>query len=320
MSTTERDRVVVKTRFRSSRLIHVPLQVDEFLFDPIPCPDDHTEAILKFEFLRKPTNSPELDALDRNIASEAESRMWLSFLSLVAATNVTFQGTIADNQNASASRLQYGFSKEPPIEPDLLRSWYEKLARLRGRDRARFVNSARAFQAAVSQMDSNPTVSFFLSVVAIECLSNYFVNAKGSRQRFVEFVSTYLEASLSDEKNDLEKFKHRLDTAYRIRNAFVHRGQTIPPAVAMADKFGLPSAIYYDNGVQRRAPGLVWLQKIVRASLLGFLSSRAQGGESSRKPVFRTLARRTGFIRLKLKKGFSVRKGDPITVSMLELD
>ena len=124
---------------------------------------------------------------------------------------------------------------------------------------------------------------------------------------------------VSAEKSDQVKFEQRLDTAYRIRNSFVHSGQSMPNAVAIADRRNVPSAIYDDRGTRRRAPGLIWLQKIVRATLLGFLSTVTQEHPSKpRKPVFRSLAKRANIIRL-VAAG-PIQKGEPITWDKLMLD
>jgi len=311
--------VSVKARFRSSRLFHAPAQIDEFLFEPIPSSGENTEGILRHEFFHRTGNVPELDKLTVNSIGQTESQMWLAFLSLIAASNVTFQGALINDEDSGSQRLKYSFAQQPPIDFGLVQQYYERLAQIQGRNRLRFINSARSYQSAVSQMDSNPTVSYFLFVVAIECLSNFVIDAGGNRQKFIRFIDKYLDSSLSAEKSDQAKFEQRLDAAYRIRNAFVHRGQSIPNAVAIADRASVPSAIYYDRGIRRRAPGLIWLQKIVRATLLGFLSTITQEHPSKpRKPVFRSLAKRANIIRL--QAAAPIQKGEPITLDKLVLD
>jgi hypothetical protein len=311
--------VFVKARFRSSRFFSAPAQIDEFLFDPIPSRGENTEGILRYGFFHATGSAPELDKLAANSIGQTESQMWLAFFSLSAASNIAFRGALINDEDSGSQRLKYSFARQPPIDFALVQQHYERLAQIQGRNRLRFINSARSYQSAVSQMDSNPTVSFFLFVVAIECLSNFVIDAGSSRKKFIRFIDRYLDSSLSAEKSDQAKFEERLDVAYRIRNAFVHRGQSIPNAVAIADRANVPSAIYYDRGTRRRAPGLIWLQKIVRATLLGFLWTVTQEHPSNpRKPVFRSLAKRANIIRV--VAAAPLQKGDPITLDKLMLD
>jgi len=60
--------------------------------------------------------------------------------------------------------------------------------------------STKAYRAGVSLMDANPSVSYFLFVVAIEYLSNYVQKGSGNRERFVQFVVKYLDPALNAEK------------------------------------------------------------------------------------------------------------------------
>lgn len=317
-------RAYVKTRFISSRAFPFPLatvEIDDFQIDPIPSGNREQEAIFRFEFFHRTRPPLDLEKMQLANIGEIESRMWLALLSLIGESNVRFQGTSVNGESTSAQRLKYRFSQQPPIDFSVVEHYYEMLAQLRGRDRERFVNSARIYQSAVSLMDSNPSLSFFLFVVTVECLSNYVEKTGKSREKFVRFIAKYLHASMSREKSDLFKFEHRLDTAYRIRNSFVHAGQDMPGTVWLADRLDLPSVIYLVQGKERRAPGLIWLEKIVRSSLLGFLEARVQERQNKpKKPVFRTLANRANVLHLKKKKGIAIQKGQPITADMLELD
>lgn len=324
-SLASTSRAVVKTRFGSSRILPPPgtySQIDGFDIEPVPSENGKQEAILGFDFLHRTVgNVTDFDKIQLASIGETESRMWLAFLSLVTASNLEFQGAMVNGESTSAQRLRYRFPEQPPINFTQVADYHEKLAQLRGRDRIRFINSARAYQSAVSLMDLNPTLSFFVFIVAVECLSYYLGTGRKLRERFVNFIEKYIHPSVSAEKLDLMKFRHRLDTAYRIRNSFVHRGESLPGTVYLADRLNLPSVIYYVRGKERRAPGLVWLEKIVRMCLLGFLEERTRERLCKpKKPVFRNLARRAGAERLKKKKGISIEKGQPVTREMLELD
>jgi hypothetical protein len=254
--------------------------------------------------------------------AEAESQMWLAFIGFTGRSNIRYRGTLVDGQDTRIGRLRYSYQETPPIDFSRVSQIYDKLAQLRKNDRSRYVNAIQAFQTAVALLDSNPTLSFFLSVVAIECLSNYvnLPGAKGPRDRFVKFVSKYIHTEMSSEKSDLVKFEQTLDTAYRIRSSFVHGGQRLPNPVRLADAFGVRAVTYPDRGKKRLAPSLIYLHKIVGATLEGFLEARIHEKPNKlRKPVFRPLARKILVGKLTLKQGISIKKGEPVTRDMLDV-
>jgi len=323
-------KVTVKARFSSSRAFAVPetpmntLEIDEFRIAPLPSDEEEQEAILNYDFRRRYNDQTPYAQIELAQCGMGEPRMWLAFLALVGASNVRLHGVSVNGELTSARRLRYLFSNQPPIDFSMIEGYYDKLGQLSQKDRLRFVNSARAYQSAVSLMDSNPAVSFFLLVVAIECLSNYVmghVRGEKNRHRFIRFIETYLPPTLSKEKDDLAKFRNRLETAYKIRSSYVHSGQSLPPVVYLADKLGRPSVLYEERRKEWRAPGLLWLQKVVRATLLSFLDARTlEKPRKIRKPVFRNLARSEAVMRMRLKEGSSVTKYQPIGSGMLRLD
>jgi hypothetical protein len=221
----------VVARFSSSRAFSSPdtptpnFQFDEFRIDPLPSEGNRQHAILSYEFKHTPKAGSPFAQIDLAQASESEARIFLASLSVVSASDISFHGALVNGESTVARRQACRLASLPPVNFDDVKSYYDKLAQLRLKDRGRLVNSARAFQSALSLLDSNPTVSFFMLVVAVECLSNYVLPSlkkESKRERFVRFVETYLHQSLSSEKSDISKFRSRLDTAYRMRNAFVH--------------------------------------------------------------------------------------------------
>jgi len=315
----------VLTRFTSSRSLGQqgslvsPLEIDGIHIESIPGDNREQTAILRFRLHHKSTSDLERTQLAGT--AEAESQMWLAFIGFAGRSNIRYRGTLVDGQDTRIGRLRYSYQETPPINFSRASQIYDKLAQLRKNDRSRFVNAIQAFQSAVALLDSNPTLSFFLSVVAIECLSNcvHLPGAKGSRERFVKFISKYLPTEISSEKSDLAKFEQTLDTAYRIRSSFVHSGQQLPNHVRVADALNVRAVTYPHRGERRRAPSLIWLHKIVGATLEGFLEARIlEKPNKPRKPVFRRLARKTLVGRLILRQGFSVKKGEPVTRDMID--
>jgi hypothetical protein len=321
-------KISVVARFSSSRAFSTPdttvpnFQFDEFRVDPLPSEGNRQDAILSYEFKHTPKAGSPFEKIDLAQTSEGEARIFLASLSVVAASDISFHGALVNGESTLARGQAYRLASLPPVNFDDVKSYYDKLAQLRLKDRGRFVNSARAFQSALSLLDSNPTVSFFMLVVAIECLSNYVLpplKNESKRERFVRFVETYLHQSLGSEKSDISKFRSRLDTAYRMRNAFVHGGQLLHPAVYFADRLARPSVLYFERKQGRRAPGLLWLEKIVRGALLGFLEARVKEVPNKpRRPLFRNLPGRLPIARFRVR--VSVKKGQPMTADMLDLD
>jgi hypothetical protein len=327
-AASKQPKISVVARFSSSRAFSSPdtptpnFQFDEFRIDPLPSDGNRQDAILSYEFKHTPKAGSPFAKIDLAQSSESEARIFLAALSVVSASDISFHGALVNGESTIARRQAYRLASFPRVNFEDVKSYYDKLAQLRLKDRARFVNSARAFQSALSLLDSNPTVSFFMLVVAIECLSNYVLpplKKESKRERFVRFVETYLHQSLSTEKSDISKFRSRLDTAYRMRNAFVHGGQLLHPAVYFADRLVRPSVLYFERKQERRAPGLLWLEKIVRAALLGFLEARVQEiPNKPRRPLFRNLPGRLPIARLRVK--VSVQRGQAVTADMLDLD
>jgi hypothetical protein len=167
-------------------------------------------------------------------------------------------------------------------------------------------------------------VSFFLLVVAIECLSNSiivlesdvpwneyqtfygpkFKSIKNS-VKFVEFICRYLPPEVLKEEGDVNLLRRRLLSAYHIRNGFVHNGEDLPRPVAMADLLGRRSIAYVavrKEGKEReiRGPALLWLEKIVVSALKGYLR-RESGKKQRTTSVFREQARETGIYKIKFR-------------------
>jgi len=296
-----------------------PVEIDDIHIESIPSDNRVQSATLRFKLYHKSTS--DLERAQLAGIAEAESEMWLAFIGFAGRSNIRYRGTLVNGQDTRIGRLRYSYLETPPIDFSRVSQIYDMLAQLRRNDRSRFVNAIQAFQSAVALLDSNPTLSFFLSVVAIECLSNYvdLVGVKGPREKFVKFVSKYLHPEMSLEKSDLTKFEQTLDTAYRIRSSFAHSGQHLPNPVRLADALNVRAVTYPDRGKKRRAPSLIWLHKIAGATLEGFLEARIlERPNKPRKPIFRPLARKTHVARLTKRQGISIKKGELVTRDMID--
>lgn len=323
LTTKKRKEYEVKIRFSSSKSISSStfVQFNDFKIEKIPSTTKVQQFILKYKFIRMVNQENELEKFWLMKTVETEARMLLSFLSLVGRSKIEFKGATVNGVSTDVRRFEYIYPDEPPINITDLQKYYEKLSQIPNKDKKRFVNALRTYEAAIALMKPYPTVSFFLFVATVECLSNFKINKGRSGEKFVQFITNYLHPQLGYEKEELEKFQERLRTAYLIRNWFVHRGENVPQTVFLADMLQKKSAVYFLRKKELRAPGLVWLEKIVGGCLLGFLeSAELKTSDKKKKPVFRTLAKKEGTIYLKKKKGIAIEKGQPITVNMLELD
>jgi hypothetical protein len=323
----------VKVKFKSSNFVPDntgTVTIGEYAIEQVPS-TDNSEAILTFKVTAE---DPFLKNM-LHIQSRLETEYFLSFLSLVSLSNCEFQAGLLGLKNVFSYGMKYTLARKP-FNFDVASEFYQKLRTLPKEDKRRFVNACKRYRQAISIYDKEPVVSFFLLVVAIECLSNslpigekdvdwgVYERFYGSRSRkykipnsvkFVEFISKYLPGSVLDEEGDIELFKKRLLSAYMIRNWFVHNGEDLPGPVTVADRLKKRSLVYKvvrnHKEYEIRAPALIYLERIVVNALMGFLNS--ESGKCTSAPVFSDQAKESGAYAVKLREGHpSIQKGQAI--------
>jgi hypothetical protein len=328
----------VRIRFKSSNIIPDntgTVTVGEYSIEQMPSADN-SEAIVTFKVAaEEPVFRDFL-----HIEARLEAEYFLSFLSLASQSNCEFQAGLLRLENPFSYGMKYTLSRKP-FNFDVVRELYGKLCTLATKDKRRFVSACKRYRQAISIYDREPVVSSFLLVVAVECLSNSMslreedvvwnvyerFHGSGFKKRmrpsvkFVEFICKYLPLTVLDDEGDIELFKRRLLSAYWIRNQFVHHGEDLPHPVTIADHLKKRSLVYRvvkdHKEYEIRAPALLWLERIVVNTLLGFLAGKSEKGESA--PAFRDQAKESRKYSIKLREGHpSIQKGQAIDPELAE--
>lgn len=179
-----------------------------------------------------------------------------------------------------------------------------------------FLRSCNAYRTALSLIDSNPTLSFFLLVTAIEAVSNKVIGSDEVSKNFRSFILRYLPNSFKEDLED-EKLVHLLiKQAYDMRCAFTHGGIGISIATLSADDLKRKYVKHFIKGNEVYSPSLRWFESVVRAVLIEFLRPQpAIDGEESKLPM---LAMEQQVINVKVKR--PVKPGRLITTKDVDLD
>lgn len=224
-----------------------------------------------------------------------EARYVLAALSLLLRTQVKFHSMRTNNVNVT---IETGIPKRflgRLAIPQDFHELYEKLCSLENEILKCYLRSARIYQTAISLTREDPTLSFFLLTVAIECLSNNVIKKGSHQERFEAFIREYLPSEFEDERQHLNFLKQ----AYKVRSLFTHRGRDISTASSLADRAEIPAVKHFVKGKEVITPGLLWFERIVQGVLVNFL--RRQKIRKTQKNLSE-LARERGIIYLKTKK------------------
>lgn len=241
---------------------------------------------------------------------EEEARYVLATLSLLLRTQMKFHSMRTNNVNVT---IETGIPKHflgKLTIPQDFQELYEKLCSLETEVLKCYLRSARIYQTAISLIREDPTLSFFLLTVAIECLSNNVIKKGSHQERFEAFIREYLPSELEDESQHM----NFLGQAYKVRSLFTHRGMDISTASSLADRAEIPAVKHFVKGKEVITPGLLWFERIVQGVLVNFL--RCQKIRKTQKNLSE-LARERGIIHLKTKK--ALVQGQFVTKEDFEL-
>jgi len=241
---------------------------------------------------------------------EEEARYVLAALSLLLRTQVRFHSMRTNNVSVTIETgIPKRFLGRLTISQDF-QELYKKLCSLETEVLKLYFRSARIYQTAISLSREDPTLSFFLLTVAIECLSNNVIKKGSHQERFEAFIREYLPSELEDERQHLNFLKQ----AYKVRSLFTHRGMDIATASSLADSAGIPAVKHFVKGKEVITPSLLWFERIVQGVLVNFL--RRQKIRKTQKNLSE-LARERGVIYLKSKKPLTA--GQLVTKEDIEL-
>ena len=240
-----------------------------------------------------------------------ESRYVLAWFSLALRARIEYRASKINNVDADVQQLPkykdfVSRLEAFPLEIDDL---YHKLLSLDERLLRQYIRSCLVYQSALSMLEDSPTLTFFLLVVAIECLSNTVLPTGTKKERFVQFVRDYMPAGPKTTQDDETLFIRLLDSAYYYRSGFTHGGASIPEACLMADQAGYSYVKHYVKGKETYSPGLGWLERVVYTSLIEFLRRQKKADKTDFDLA--DLAGQEGIIMLKTKR--PVQSGRVVT-------
>ncbi len=217
---------------------------------------------------------------------EEEVDIVCKLLSVFLNARIRKLGTVADESSIPVfdgrERKQYpqffGYLEHESLD-DLInrvRTLDEKMAR-------QVIRACRCYAYSLELIPSDPAFAFFLLVSSGKCISSMdeiipFSDLdlwEKESERFAKFILDYFPAELkSDDANEDQLVNELLVNAscYH-RKSFIHGNDGIKTASREADKNGSSYAQVMINNIEVKIPGLTWLSKVVRGSLIGYLNA-----------------------------------------------
>jgi len=270
--------------------------------------DSHEGHILDFQDLWKEGQT--------SSNPEKEGDYVLSLLSLVNGMKVEFDSVKINNVQGTLRRKRSSFLMGKIELPTDFEEFLKKLQSLDSDLLRQYLRSCSVYRAALSLIDDNPTLSFFLLVTAIEAISNKVMKTGDQRKDFVEFILKYLQKSFEDELGSRKLLLLLIEEAYTMRCAFTHGGKEISIGTLSADQTGRKYVKHYVKDTETYSPSLSWFTSVVQAVLLKFLEEQeVVGGQES---ILSDLAREEGIICVEPVK--EVKTGQVVTTEDINLD
>jgi len=247
---------------------------------------------------------------------EKEGDYMLSLLSLILQMKVEFDSTKVNNVQVTLKKKRSSFLKGKIEFPSDFEDLFKKLHSLDLDVLRQFLRSCSVYRTALSLIDDNPTLSFFLLMTAIEAISNKVIKSDKIRENFREFILKYLPSSFEEELGDRKLLLSLIEEAYNMRNAFTHGGTEISIGTLSADSLDRKYVKHYVEGRETYSPSLRWFESVVNSVLLEFLRvQKAVEGKESKLP---DLAKEEAIIHVKSKK--SLTAGRVVTTKEVDLN
>jgi len=264
---------------------------------------------------------------------EREGEIILSFLSVILKQKVKFVSSRLNDIQMSKENKELISFNSPIKFPEDLADLYDKFKSLPLEILERHLRACECYQEALLISNNNPTISFFLFVVCIECLSSKeqdfydylikkigdkreiskeeierthesYVKEYGLNKNFISFIVNHYD----DWKKDFseKEFKKLLSNIYSIRSSFTHKGENLEKYIRYVDNTLKSKSVYTkikDKKVE--FPGLNYLSEIVQKVLINFLGKQNHP-EGDNVPE---LALNEGKIDLEVYDNLSFKKG-----------
>ncbi len=272
------------------------MKIGKYVFSPLPSEsldDFKTEVLLTFEDKWKEgqqVSNP-----------KKEGEIIISWLSTILRQKLKVGSFMLNNLQSPKSNKQFITFESPTNFPGNLSDLYKKFKSLPLELLERYVRACECYQEALLVSTSNPSISFFLFVVCIECLSNKnydfyqylmkelstkneipkkeiseiykkFIEEYGAKSNFIKFVLS----NFNEWKTEFteEDFRKLLSSIYDIRSLFTHEGQDFAKHINLIDS--LKSKTVFTNIKDKKLefPGLNYLSYFVRKVLINFLEKQ----------------------------------------------
>lgn len=302
----------VKALFRMSKMLPIdllPIRIGEYIIEPVPNPTlgssnpAWTYLVSYPEFMKDgqyPDPQGEMNAL-------------AAFLSVALGCEAALIGLMVNGCDVPL-RPQRLYAQPDRVESEILKeaaTSFSLSCNFSKRCAEGFFRACELFGAAARYLNEDRDLSCFLAVAAIECMASALVGKRGkSRSRFIELLAKYSpEECRGMSEQEMQKALGNIYDHYR--SSYVHQGRRIPVASLAADISGLPQIIHCTDGNEVQAPGLVWLLRLTRRSLLSILAQ--QGGQpiASGNNALRRYCLNRGIMKMKWQPPQSQSGNDP---------
>lgn len=231
--------------------------------------DTHQSCILEFQ------DSWKEGQVSSNPVKEGD--YILAFLSLVNGMKVEFNSSKLNNVQVTLRSRRPSFLSGTIDSSVDVGELCKKLESL-DRDLLRqYLRSCSAYRTALSLIEDNPTLSFFLLVTAIEAVSNKVMRTGDQKKDFVNFILKYLPKSFEDELGSKELLLLLIDEAYTTRCVFTHGGTEISTGTLTADHVKKNYVKHLVKDKEVYSPSLSWFARVVQTTLMQFIRDRKTG-------------------------------------------
>ncbi len=267
---------------------------------------------------------------------EREAEIITSWLSTILKQKLKICSSRLNNLQISKTNKQFIYF-EPLVDfPINLLDLYNKLKSMPLEKLERYARACNCYQEALITSNDNPSISFFLFVISLECISNKghnfyeylikelynkeeiskkeideiygrFNEEYGAKRNFISFIlSNFNEWK---EKFTEEEFKKMLSSVYDIRSLFTHEGENLEKHINLIDNLKSKTVFTSIKDKKLEFPGLNYLSEIVRKVLINFLEEQ-QAFEIDNLPE---LALKDSIVNLDLVKDEAIKRGILIT-------
>ncbi len=275
------------------------INMGKYTFSPLPSEsigDFKSELLLNFEDKWKEDQ--------QGLNPKKEGEIILSWLSMILRQKLKVNSSRLNNVQILNTKKEI-ISFESPIDfPENILDLYNKFKSLSQENLRKFVRACECYQESLLVSTNNPTISFFLFVVCIECLSNKnldfyqylikkikdqnkeglskkeieeinkeFVTEYGIKNNFIEFILSNFD-DWEKEGFSLDEFKKFLSSIYEIRCTFTHEGTNLNNYVKLISKLKSKSVFINIKNRDLEFAGLDYLSKMIRKVLISFLEKQ----------------------------------------------